>query len=242
MRSSMTHRHMMARACGGAVAAALLAFLPQAARAATAQQEAVAAPSLWPLILAMLAAAFAIERALELLWNYLEWILLNSKRMTATTLVSAAYVKFKSGTSVLLGAIFGVLLAGLFTFHLFAALQPLTLGFLSGVPANWDVVLSGIVVGVLAKPVHDLIGVVAGLKGFLSSAALHQREAAGAAMADVVLKLAQSDAQGMIEVPGMGPTRLAGGYGPEEETAAAGADDKSATDRYIEILHNRTSG
>ncbi len=237
----MKHRHMMAGPCYGAALAAGLALLPQAARAAAIQQEAATAPSLWPLILAMLAAAFAIERVLELLWNYLEWILLNSKRMTATTLVSSAYLKFKSGTSVLLGAIFGVLMAGLFTFHLFAALQPLTLGFLSGVPANWDVVLSGIIVGVLAKPVHDFIGVIAGLKGFLSGAALHQREAAGAAMADGVLKLAQSDAQGMIEVPGMGPTRLAGGYGPDDEAQAAAADDKSATDRYIEILHNRTS-
>ena len=86
------------------------------------------------------------------------------------------------------------------------------------------------------------IGVIAGLKGFLSSAALHQREAAGAAMADGVLKLAQSDAQGMIEVPGMGPTRLAGGYGPEDETQVASADEKSAADRYIEILHSRTAG
>lgn len=237
----MMSRYMVADASGAALIAAGLAFLPYTASAATAQQEAAAAPSLWPLILAMVAAAFAIERVLELLWNYLEWILLNSKRMTAATLVSSAYLKFKSGTSVLLGAIFGVLLASLFTFHLFAALQPLTLGFLSGVPANWDVVLSGIIVGVLAKPVHDLIGVIAGLKSFLSSAALHQREAAGAAMADGVLKLAQSDAQGMIEVPGMGPTRLAGGYGPDEETQATSADDKGATDRYIDILHNRTS-
>lgn len=238
----MKHRHVMAGAGEGALMAAVLAFLPQAAHAATAQQDATAAPSLWPLILAMLAAAFAIERVLELLWNYLEWILLNSKRMTATTLVSSAYLKFKSGTSVLLGAIFGVLLASLFTFHLFAALQPLTLGFLSGVPANWDVVLSGLIVGVLAKPVHDLIGVIAGLKAFLSGAALHQREAAGAAMADGVLKLAQSDAQSMIEVPGMGPTRLSGGYGAADDVVPAGADDKSATDRYIDVLHNRTTG
>ena len=236
----MKSKQMIASACGGLAIATLPVFLPQIVHAATAQQDAVAAPSLLPLALAILSAAFVIERTVELLWNYLEWILLNSKHLTATTLVSSAYVKFKSGTSVLLGAIFGVLLASLFTFHLFAALQPLTLGFLSGVPANWDVVLSGIIVGVLTKPIHDLIGILAGLKGFLSGAALHQREAAGAAMADGVLKLAQSDAQGMIEVPGVGPTRIAGGYGTEEP--AAGTDDQNATNHYIDILHNRTSG
>ena len=211
---------------------------PLAARAAAVQQEAAAAPSLWPLLLALLAAAIAVERTLELLWNYLEWALLTLKRLHATDLKSSAYVKFKSGTCVLLGAIAGVGLAGLFTLHLFAALQPLAHGFIGPIPANWDVVLSGIVVGVLAKPLHDGIGILAGLKNFLDGAAVRQREAAGAALADGVLKLAQSDAQSMIEVPGMGPTRLTGAY---EAEAAAPAEESSPTDKYIEILRNRTS-
>ena len=58
-------------------------------------------------------------------------------------------------------------------------------------------------------------------------------------MADGVLKLAQSDAQSMLEVPGLGPTRLSGAY--DTETSAAPADESSPTDKYIEILHNRTS-
>jgi len=236
----MKCRQMIANASGGLAIAALLIFLPQSVHAATIQQDAGSTPSLWPLTLAMVTASFAIERVVEFLWNYLEWILLNSKRVTATTLTSSAYVQFKSGTSVLMGAIFGVLLASLFTLHLFAALQPLTLGFLSGVPANWDIVLSGIVVGVLTKPIHDLIGILASLKGFLSAAALHQREAAGAAMADGVLKLAQSDAQGMIEVPGIGTTHISDRYGVEEPEGSI--DDRNATDRYIDILHHRTSG
>jgi hypothetical protein len=217
--------------------AGLSVLLPVAAHAAPAQQEVAAAPSLWPLLLALLATAFAVERLLELLWNYLEWVLLNSKRLHATDLKSSAYVKFKSGTCVLLGAIAGVGLAGLFTLHLLAALQPLALGFIGPIPANWDVVLSGIVVGVLAKPLHDGIGILAGLRNFLDGAAVRQREEAGAALADGVLKLAQSDAQGMIEVPGMGPTRLAGAYDTETATTAEAAP----TDKYIEILHNRTS-
>ena len=219
--------------------AGLVSLAPRTLHAAAVQQETPAAPSLWPLLLALFAAAFAVERVMELLWNYLEWILLNSRRLHATDLKSATYVKFKSGTSVLLGAIAGVGLAGLFTLHLFAALQPLALGFIGPIPANWDVVLSGVVVGVLAKPIHDVIGIFAGLKNYLDGAAVHRREAAGAAMADGVLKLAQSDAQSMLEVPGLGPTRLSGAY--DTEASAAPADESSPTDKYIEILHNRTS-
>jgi hypothetical protein len=66
---------------------------------------------------------------------------------------------------------------------------------------------------------------------------VRQREEAGAALADGVLKLAQSDAQSMIEVPGMGPTRLSGAY----DTEAVAASEGAPTDKYIEILHNRTS-
>lgn len=216
-----------------------LAFAPVAARAASLHQESVEAPSLWPLLLALLAGAFAVERLLELIWNYIEWILLNAKRLHATDIKSSNYVKFKSGTSVLLSAIAGIGLASLFTLHLFAALQPLALGFIGPLPANWDVLLSGVVIGVLAKPIHDVIGIFAGLKNFLDGAAVHQREAAGAALADGVLKLAQSDAQSMIEVPGMGPTRLSGSY--EIEETGTPADEQSPTDKYIEILHNRTS-
>ncbi len=220
----------------------MLVVWPTVASAASPLQEAgSAAPVLWPLLLAILFSAFAIERVLELFWNYVEWILLNSGRWTAGNVMSSTYRRFKGGTSVLLGAIFGVLLASLFNLHLFAALQPLTLGFLGAVPANWDVVLTGLVVGVSAKPVHDILGILAGLNHFFAAAAVRQREAAGASMADGVLKLAQSDAQSMVDVPGMGPTRLdTGGFGPEAESGQ-GAEEQSPTDRYIDLLHERTS-
>lgn len=241
----MQHRTLMPRhsqrnrESRASLLAALAALAPMTAQAAAAQQETSASPSLWPLLLALFAAAFAVERLLELLWNYVEWILLNTRRLHATDLKSSAYVKFKSGTSVLLGAIVGVGLASIFTLHLFAALQPLALGFLGPIPANWDVVLSGVIVGVLAKPIHDIVGLFAGLKNFFDGAAARQREEAGAALADGVLKLAQSDAQSMIEVPGMGPTRLADAYEAQEN--AAPADEQSPTDRYIDVLHSRTS-
>jgi hypothetical protein len=237
--SSTPDTNRRAQAARALLLAGLLTLTPRALYAAAVHQVTPAAPSLGPLLLALFVAAFAVERLMELLWNYLEWILLNSRRMHATDLKSANYVKFKSGTSVLLGAIAGVGLAGLFTLHLFAALQPLALGFIGPIPANWDVALSGIVVGVLAKPIHDVIGIFAGLKNYLDGAAVHRREAAGAALADGVLKLAQSDAQSMIEVPGLGPTRLSGAYDAEESPSPA--DEQSSTDKYIEILHNRTS-
>lgn len=224
---------------GWAVAlSALLA--PLTVQAAPPAQEVASSPALGPLLLALFAIAFAIERAVELVWNYLEWILLNTGRLHAADIKSSGYVKFKSGTSVLLGTMIGVGLASLFSLHFFAALQPLALGFIGPLPANWDTVLSGIIAGVLAKPLHDIIGVFAGLKNFLDGAAVHQREAAGAAMADGVLKLAQSDAHSMIEVPGVGPTRLPEVY-ETEESASSKEADSSPTDRYIEILHNRTS-
>jgi hypothetical protein len=60
-----------------------------------------------PLLLACLAAAFLVERSVELLWSYSEWILLSSGRLQASALHSSNYVKFKIGTSVLLGGLPG---------------------------------------------------------------------------------------------------------------------------------------
>ena len=176
---------------------------------------------------------------MEFFWDFIEWLLLISHRWHAANLKTAHYLQFKSGASVLLSAILGVLLAGMFGMHLFAALQPMVPGFIATVPANWDVVMTGLIIGVLAKPIHELIEFLAELKNFMGSAAIHQREAAGASMAEGVLKLAQSDAQSMIEVPGMGPTRLATSYGIEDAETPA-VEEKSPTDRYIDMLHDRT--
>jgi hypothetical protein len=100
------------------------------------------------------------------------------------------------------------------------------------------VVVTGLIIGVTAKPIHDLIELLAELKNFMSNAAVRQREAAGAAMADGVLKLAQSEAESMLEVPGLGRTSLTGDYSARTEGAVA--DTQSPTDKYIDVLHNRT--
>jgi hypothetical protein len=191
--------------------------------------------SVWPMLLATLATAFGIERLIELMWNFGEWIALSTRRARPADLKTASYLQFKSGVSVLLSAILGVLLANLLNLHFFAALQQLAPGFTLDVPANWDVVVTGLIIGVMAKPIHDLIELLAELKNFMSNAAVRQREAAGAAMADGVLKLAQSEAESMIEVPGLGRTPLS-----EDLGGKPGESSQSPTEKYIDILHNRT--
>jgi hypothetical protein len=218
---------------------AILALAPQAALAAPGRQDpATAEPNLWPLIAGVAAAAFAIERVMELLWNFVEWLLLSGGKRPAATLRTAHYQKFKSGASVLLGATLGIATANALNLHLFAALEYQAPAFALAVPANWDLVVTGLIIGVTAKPLHDLIGLLAETKNFMASAALRQREAAGAALADGVLKLAQSEAENMVDVPGMGLTRLTD-VGMGDETPAA-STEKSPTDRYIDLLHNRT--
>jgi len=227
-----------------ALAAALAAALPIAARAAAPMQDAAtvaAAPNVWPMVLAMIAAAFAIERLLELLWNVVQWIGLSTRRSKPAAFKTPAFLQFKSGVSVLLGAILGVLLAGMMNLHFFAALSLMVPGFTIDIPANWDVVVTGLIIGVGAKPIHDLIGLLYELKNFMGNASIRQREAAGAAMADGVLKLAQSEAESMIEVPGMGRTPLTGdAYTGAAAASSAAGSEPSTTDKYIEVLHQRT--
>jgi hypothetical protein len=194
--------------------------------------------SVWPMVLATIATAFGIERLIELMWNFAEWITLSTKRGRPSDLKTASYLQFKSGVSVLLSAILGVVLANLLNLHFFAALQQVAPGFTFAVPANWDVVVTGLIIGVAAKPIHDLIELLAELKNFMANAAVRQREEAGAAMADGVLKLAQSEAESMIEVPGLGRTPLGGDYGAQPGSAET--LEQAPTDKYIDMLHNRT--
>lgn len=218
-------------------AGAALAW-PALAHAAPTTQQEPSSPDLWPLLLALLATAFVIERVMELFWSYLEALLVRFGRQRPVSLESTSYVKFKTGTSVLLAAILGIALAGLFQMHLLAALQPLTLGFIGAVPVNWDAVVTGLVIGLLAVPIHEIIGFLGAFRRFFAHAALHQREEAGAALATGVLRLAESETQSMVEVPGMGLTQLTpGGTGMEEDKAA----ETSPSERYIQIIRSRTS-
>ncbi|MCC6170255.1 MAG: hypothetical protein IT329_23755, partial [Caldilineaceae bacterium] len=180
-----------------------------AAAQETIAQEAAAGGALWPVLLPLIAAAIAVERMIEVIWNYGDWLLLNGRGWKPSDLKSSAYVQFKSGTSLVLGVVLGILISNYTGMRLFDYLRPLAPRFLEAVPPVWDVLLTGFIIGALTKPTHDLIGIIAQTKNLLGSAAVKQREAAGAALAEGVLKLAQSDAQALIDVPGVGPARIA---------------------------------
>ena len=200
--------------------------------------------SIWPLLLPILTAAVGVERAIEIIWNYIEWILLSFGRWQAEQLKSPHYLQFKSGTSLVLGVILGIVVTNYTGMRLFELLRPTAAGLLDNLSVTWDILLTGFIIGAGSKPAHDLLGILTQLKNLLNTSAIHQREAAAAALAEGVLKLAQSEAQAMVDVPGVGPARIpmstsVRGLSGEEEEAPT--EDKSATERYIDILHSRTA-
>lgn len=198
-----------------------------------------------PALAPLLTAAVGVERAIEIIWNYVEWALLSFLGWQPDQLKSPQYLQFKSGTSMILGVILGILVANFMALRLFTFLAPAVPGLLDNVPATWDLLITGFLIGAGSKPAHDILGIITQLKNFLSNSAIRQRESAASALAEGVLKLAQSEAQAMVDVPGVGPARLpmgsasrgVGMNGEEEEEEAA----SSATERYINILHNRTT-
>lgn len=192
----------------------------------------------------LLTAAVGVERAIEIIWNYVEWALLSFLGWQPDQLKSAQYLQFKSGTSMVLGMIIGILVANFMALRLFTFLGPTVPGLLDNVPATWDLLITGFLIGAGSKPAHDILGVLTQLKNFLNTSAIRQRESAAAALAEGVLKLAQSEAQAMVDVPGVGPARLPMGgsaRGLSTEDEGEEAEEISATERYIAILHNRTA-
>lgn len=196
-----------------------------------------------PALAPLLTASVGVERALELIWNYLEWALLNFLGWQPEQLKTPHYLQFKSGTSMLLGIILGILVANFGGMQLFAFLAPTVPGLLDGVPATWDLLITGFLIGAGSKPAHDILGIITQLKNFLGTSAIRQREAAAASLAEGVLKLAQSEAQATVDVPGVGPSRLP--LGAASRGTITGddevEDEVAATERYIAILRNQTA-
>ena len=221
-------------------------WLPTAVNAAPfLQQTEAASSSIWAVLLPLMVAAIGVERAIELIWSYIEWILLGTQRMQPANVKAAAYIQFKSGSSLVLGVIMGVLLANYAGMRLFGYMSPYIPGFADTIPPLWDVVITGVFIGAGAKPVHEVLGIITQLKNFFGYAAVHQRESASAALADGVLKLAESERKMMIDVPGMGPARLSQAGPPSllnSEEDAPTAPERSQTERYVELLRNRTVG
>jgi hypothetical protein len=222
-----------------------LALIASAVQAAPLTQNAnEGGVSLTPALAPILGAAIGVERAVEMIWNYIEWFLLTARRWQAADLKTAAYVQFKSGASLVIGLLFGVLVANITNMRLFDYLQPMAPTFLGGIPASWDVVLTGLLIGAGSKPAHDILGLLTQLKNFFANTAIMRREEAGRALAEGVLRLAQSESQGMVDVPGIGTTRLVppgaasrGGSGSDEELSS---EERSVIERYAAILRERT--
>lgn len=200
-----------------------------------------------PVLMPLLTASVSIERAIEVIWNYMEWILLNSKRWQPADLKAAQYLQFKSGTSMLLGVIFGILVSNFTNMRFFAYMEPLVPNFLEDVPFSWDIVITGIIIGAGAKPAHEILGIITQIKNFFNNAAINQREAAGANFAAGVQRLSESEKQMMVDVPGVGRARLPSGSPvsmgapmPRGEEGESTDSDKSQVEKYREILQRVT--
>lgn len=220
------------------VAFLFVAFIATPARASDgAQQQAMGPLSLWPVLLPLMASSLAIERMVELFWNYIDWYLMNGRDWEPAQMKSAQYVQFKSGTSLVIGVVLGILISNFTGMRLFEYLRPLVPNFLDSAPGAWDVIVTGFIIGAGTKPIHDLLGMLTETKHLLGYSAIKQREIAGAAVADSMLKIAQSEAQLMIDVPGVGPARLSALSDGEQ---AAEGDAFSSAVGYMDDIRNRT--
>src|SRR5690606_22298937 len=76
-------------------------------------------PSLWMVMLPLLAAALAVERLVEVLWNYIDWTLLNTRGWEPAGLRASQYTHFKSGTSLVLAIVVGIVIANYTGMRLF---------------------------------------------------------------------------------------------------------------------------
>ena len=56
-----------------------------------------------------MASSLAIERMVELFWNYVDWFLFNPRGWEPAQIKSPQYVQFKSGTSLVIGVVLGIL-------------------------------------------------------------------------------------------------------------------------------------
>jgi hypothetical protein len=189
-------------------------------------------------LLPFLAAAATVERILELGWNYIEWLLIRFGKWEGDSLKSASYVQFKSGTSLLAGLFLGVVVANYSGMRLLGFLQPMAGGFLGAVPVEWDIILTGIIIGAGSKPAHDILCLITHLKNLTGNSALHQRERAAEALSRGVRNMAEADAPYRTEVPGMGVARVARsleeeGDEPQRETS------EERLDRYARTLHGK---
>ncbi len=197
-----------------------------------------------PAMVPLLGAAAGIERLMELGWHYLEWGALRFLGWRPSDLKSPGYIAFKRSTSLLAGIFLGVVVSNYSGMRLMAYLGQTLPGFLDQVPDLWDILVTGLMIGAGTKPTHDLLGIITQVKNLIGSTALKQREEAGAALADSILKLRQADAPASyrVDVPGVGATQVPGAPGQAARNRmldeSGGRRRERNIDRYANALHD----
>ncbi len=197
-----------------------------------------------PAMVPLLGAAAGIERLMELGWHYLEWGALRFLGWRPSDLKSPGYIAFKRSTSLLAGIFLGVVVSNYSGMRLMAYLGQTLPGFLDQVPDLWDILVTGLMIGAGTKPTHDLLGIITQVKNLIGSTAMKQREEAGAALADSILKLRQADAPASyrVDVPGVGATQVPGAPAQAQRNRmldeSGGRRRERNIDRYAKALHD----
>ena len=197
-----------------------------------------------PAMVPLLGAAAGIERLMELGWHYLEWGALRFMGWRPSDLKSPGYIAFKRSTSLLAGIFLGVVISNYSGMRLMSYLNQTLPGFLDQVPDLWDILVTGLMIGAGTKPTHDLLGIITQVKNLIGSTALKQREEAGAALADSILKLRQADAPASyrVDVPGVGATQVPGSQAQAPRNRmldeSGGRRRERNIDRYANALHD----
>lgn len=198
-----------------------------------------------PAMVPLLGAAAGVERLMELGWHYLEWGALRFFGWRPSDLKSPGYIAFKRSTSLLAGIFLGVVISNYSGMRLMGYLSQTLPGFLDQVPDLWDILVTGLMIGAGTKPTHDLLGIITQVKNLIGSTALKQREEAGAALADSILKLRQADAPASyrVDVPGVGATQVPGSSAqaaPRNRMLdeSGGRRRERNIDRYANALHD----
>jgi hypothetical protein len=88
----------------------------------------------------------------------------NAESNLANVTSSDSYVSAKSAASIILGLMLGVIIAGIGQLQMFAMLG------IGVVPAQIDVLITGLVIGSGSYPVHSLVGILQQGKGAVDSA------------------------------------------------------------------------
>ena len=162
--------------------------------AAPLLQDTSSGPAISEVFTPLLAAAVSVERMVEIGWNYVEWGIVRYAGWQVDELKTPQYAQFKNGTSMLAAMILGIIVVNYSNMRLFAFLQPDLGSFAGNVPAAWDIILTGLLVGAGSKPAHDILGLITRFKNLVGNTSLRQQEEAVSRAVESEVKVGQTRA------------------------------------------------